>query len=445
MHPFIEAMASQDGVDPWIIARDQYVADLSQEERKVFENATLENILASSAEEQEKHQQQSRSRAVMRRLKPFFNALEEFGAAFDVISNTYSLALAPLWGSLRVILMLSKKFNKVFDSIVNVLERIGYVLPRFRTYQRIFGHHQRIITALSVAYLDIITFCGEIKVFIRGIQKSRLKSWAQLFGPLEHHLSEAKDRFRLHRDDIELEAGACHMIESIKHYDLEIHSRELATLERIAQKRDHLRSLLSPINCCEKQRKILKMRQHGTGDWLFLDQNYQLWQNSNDNSILSIFGIPGCGKTVLSSCLIQKISEDANDDANRRTFLTYHYCDYKDSRSLDPMIIAGSLINGLLDGVEITDALSSRIVHAYQDGKVIPSEEDVFQILDLVLENRLDTTVHVAVDGVDEMLERDRPVLFRFLQHFMQCKHSKIRMTLSSKNCHKGLKECFCG
>lgn len=49
-------MASQDGIDPWITARDQYVADLSQEEQKVFENATLENILALSAEEQKKHQ-----------------------------------------------------------------------------------------------------------------------------------------------------------------------------------------------------------------------------------------------------------------------------------------------------------------------------------------------------------------------------------------------------
>ncbi|CZR70190.1 uncharacterized protein PAC_20091 [Phialocephala subalpina] len=426
-------MASQDGIDPWIIARDQYVADLNQEERKVFEDATLENILVSSTEEQEKHQQQSRSRAVMRRLKPFFNTLQEFGAAFDVISNTYSLALAPLWGSLRVILMLSKKFNKVFDSIVDVLERIGYVLPRFRTYQRIFGHHQRIITALSVAYLDIITFCGEIKVFIRGIQKSRLKSWAQLFGPLEHHLSEARDRFRLHRDDIELEAGAYHMIESIKHYDLEVHSRELAALERITQKRDHLRSLLSRLSCSEKQRKVLKTREEGTGEWIFSHQNYKSWQNSNGNSILSIFGIPGCGKTVLSSCLIQQITQDANDDVNHRTFFTYHYCDYKDSRSLNPITIAGSLINGLLDGIEITDTLSSLITHVYRGDQVAPGEEDVFQILDLVLESRLDTTVYVLVDGIDEMLERDRPSLFRFLKHFMECKHSKIRMCVTSR------------
>ncbi|CZR69820.1 uncharacterized protein PAC_19720 [Phialocephala subalpina] len=365
----------------------------------------------------------------MRRLKPFFSTLEEFGAAFDVISNTYSLALAPLWGGLRVILMLSKKFNKVFDSIVDVLVRIDYDLPRFRTYQRIFGHHQRIIAALSLAYLDIITLCGEIKVFIRGIQKSRLKSLAQLFGPLEHHLSEATDRFRLHRDDIELEAGACHMIESAKHYDIEVHNRELATIERTAQMRTHLRSLLSPINCSEKQRKILKTREAGTGEWIFCDQNYQLWQSSQDNSILSIFGIPGCGKTVLSSCLIQKISQAANP----RNFFTYHYCDYKVSRSLNPMIIAGSLINGLLDNVEITDELSSLIVNVYQDGKLAPLEDDVFRILDLVLEGRPDTTVHAVIDGIDEMFERDRPVLFRFLKHFMECKHSMIKMCITSR------------
>lgn len=44
-----------------------------------------------------------------------------------------------------MVLHLAKKFNKIFDRIVDVFERIGYVLPRFRDYQRIFGKHPRII------------------------------------------------------------------------------------------------------------------------------------------------------------------------------------------------------------------------------------------------------------------------------------------------------------
>jgi hypothetical protein len=422
-------MATQEEPDPWILARDQYMADLNEDERKLFETATLENILIASAEEQQNHLEQSRSRAVMRRLKPLLSTIEEFGAAFDVISNSYSLALAPLWGGLRIILTLSKKFNSVFDSIVDVLERIGYVLPRFRTYERIFGHHQRIIAALSTAYLDIITLCGEIKVFIRGIQRSRLKTFAKLFGPLEHHLSEATNRFRLHRDDIELEATACHMIETARHYELEVHDRELAGLERSSQLRKHLRELLSPIDASERQRKVFKTRHDSTCEWLFRDESYQLWQSSAESSILSIFGIPGCGKTVLSSCLIEKISGECND----RNLLTYHYCDFKDTRSLDPANIEGTLINGLLEGIDITETISALISHAYKDGELAPDEDEILQILDLVLECRLDSTIYVVVDGVDEMAEKYRRILFRFLKHFLECKHSRIRMSITSR------------
>src|SRR3954465_5031790 len=88
-----------DPPDPWAIARAHYVADLDENERRLFDHASLENLLDSSEAGQNSHQKRSQSRAILGRLKPFLSAIEDFGTAFDVISNTYPLALGPLWGS----------------------------------------------------------------------------------------------------------------------------------------------------------------------------------------------------------------------------------------------------------------------------------------------------------------------------------------------------------
>lgn len=65
--------AESNHEDPWVIARDQYIADLSDEERKLFTHATLENLFQDSSDLQDSHEQKSQSRALMGRLKPFLS------------------------------------------------------------------------------------------------------------------------------------------------------------------------------------------------------------------------------------------------------------------------------------------------------------------------------------------------------------------------------------
>lgn len=45
--------------------------------------------------------------------------------------------------------------------------RIGDVIPRFKTYERLFSIHERLVDALSIAYLDIITFYTNAKAVFR--------------------------------------------------------------------------------------------------------------------------------------------------------------------------------------------------------------------------------------------------------------------------------------
>lgn len=90
--------------DPWEVARTQYMKDLSDEEQKLFQMATLENLLDSTVAAQTEHEENSNSRYLSRKLEPLVSAIDQYGKALDVYSNTYSIAMAPLWGSVRVLL-----------------------------------------------------------------------------------------------------------------------------------------------------------------------------------------------------------------------------------------------------------------------------------------------------------------------------------------------------
>lgn len=94
-------------MDPWINARDRFLATLTDEEKLTFHFATLENLFYTSAAEPREYQKDSRAQALVAKLKPFTDAITNYGTALDVFSNTAPLILCPLWGSIRILLQVT--------------------------------------------------------------------------------------------------------------------------------------------------------------------------------------------------------------------------------------------------------------------------------------------------------------------------------------------------
>ena len=53
-----------------------------------------------------------------------------------------------------------------------MLARIGDILPRCQVYQNLFPSNERLLQAISVAYLDVIDFCWTAKNIFRKMKKS---------------------------------------------------------------------------------------------------------------------------------------------------------------------------------------------------------------------------------------------------------------------------------
>lgn len=87
------------------------------------------------------------------------------------------------------------------------------------------------------------------------------------------------------------------------------------------------------------QKMGLKLRQPGTGMWLIESHEFQNWAHT-ENAKLWLYGIPGAGKTVLASTIIEEVLRGSNTNHA----VAFFYCDHKDPFKQKPSIVLGSLV-----------------------------------------------------------------------------------------------------
>ncbi|KAJ7892300.1 hypothetical protein B0H14DRAFT_2267306, partial [Mycena olivaceomarginata] len=74
------------------------------------------------------------------------------------------------------------------------------------------------------------------------------------------------------------------------------------------KKRAEIIDWLSPINFFQRQAEIFSTRQSGTGEWLLADSKFKEWE-AETGKILWCRGIPGAGKTVLASVVVNDLKK----------------------------------------------------------------------------------------------------------------------------------------
>lgn len=83
---------------------------------------------------------------------------------------------------------------------------------------------------------------------------------------------------------------------------------------------------LTSINYGQQQSDHFKRLQPGTGEWLIDSKEFKYWLNTA-NQTLFCPGIPGAGKTALTSMMINHINSKFSSDA--KIGIAYIYCSYR--------------------------------------------------------------------------------------------------------------------
>ena len=164
------------------------------------------------------------------------------------------------------------------------------------------------------------------------------------------------------------------------------------------QRGEKIERWLTPPDPSTNYNKALQQRQKGTGLWFLQSGVYTQWK-TRPNSALWLYGIPGCGKTILSSTII----EDLEKTIPTATLL-YFYFDFSDDRkqTLDSMV--RSLIIQLYCKSKNARKQLDSLFSSCEDGNRQPTHESLRHVL-LQMVDSLEGA-YIVLDALDECQTR---------------------------------------
>ncbi|PHH75993.1 hypothetical protein CDD80_1894 [Ophiocordyceps camponoti-rufipedis] len=153
---------------------------------------------------------------------------------------------------------------------------------------------------------------------------------------------------------------------------------------------------LSPNSHSTQHNDTFGRRQPGTCRWFIETPEYQNWARGQCQTLFCP-GIPGGGKTILTSIVIDDLTSRFHDDSD--TGVAYLYCNFKSHDDQKAFHLLASLLRHL---VQKQPSLPASVQSLYDNGK--RGRDDVSRVLKSVAAAY--ARVYVAVDGLDE-LSRD--------------------------------------
>jgi hypothetical protein len=147
--------------------------------------------------------------------------------------------------------------------------------------------------------------------------------------------------------------------------------------------------------------KAYKQRQAETGIWLLQSAKFTEWKESAA-SRLWLYGIPGCGKTILSSTIINNLLQHCHNDINMVT--VYFYFDFNDAQKQDPELMLRSLLCQLLQRSFMIPKDVDALFLSCQNGKRQPSLHALLEVTPQVMQQF--AHVYIILDALDECTQR---------------------------------------
>ncbi|KAK6356878.1 hypothetical protein TWF718_001218 [Orbilia javanica] len=188
-------------------------------------------------------------------------------------------------------------------------------------------------------------------------------------------------------------------------------------------KRDYRVKVLDWYKTSDPEQNHQVSRKHHepqTCGWVFELEKFKSWVSNNGES-LWIHGIPGAGKTIICSTIIEYMK-----NLNVPSEVVYYYFDFSDTKKQTFKGFLQSAIYQLLvanpDIPEVATVLYEK--HA---GNQQPGHEDLFELF-LALASR--SKVFAIIDAIDECPKQERT---DFLQLFVDKLQSRVNLLVTSR------------
>jgi hypothetical protein len=175
--------------------------------------------------------------------------------------------------------------------------------------------------------------------------------------------------------------------------------KEVGKLIRIHRNQEHKAILnwLTPIDHAAQQSDFISRRQKGTGKWLLDSDKFKTWLET-DKQTLFCPGIPGAGKTILTSVVVEELT--TRFYIENSIGIAYFYCNFRrhDEQKIDDLL--ASVLKQLADSLPSLPDLVKVLYYQHRNLRTRLSHEELLGALQVVA--ALFSKVFILVDALDE-------------------------------------------
>jgi hypothetical protein len=163
------------------------------------------------------------------------------------------------------------------------------------------------------------------------------------------------------------------------------------------QERQSILEWITPIDYATQQNDFIGRRQEGTGQWLLESDEFKTWMNQS-NQVLFFSGIPGAGKTICASIVINELLARFRSDA--RIGIAYIYCNFRRNQDQKAIDLLASLLRQFSQGLAPLPQILRRFYESHQLRRTRPSLDEISQALQSVVSEY--SKAFIIIDAVDE-------------------------------------------
>ncbi|KAH7333141.1 hypothetical protein BKA65DRAFT_40515 [Rhexocercosporidium sp. MPI-PUGE-AT-0058] len=392
-------------------ALEDFKKGLNPKQIQNFQFVTLNDVRETALRIQSE-QDQTKSLMNMTRLEGFLEAMEQFGKVIGIFVNA-STFVAFVWGPMKFFLLTANTWADSFEILLDAYGQLGEHIPLLEQYHSLFGSSTEMQTVLVMMYKDILSFHKEATRFFSG------KVWKQLFRSMWKNFATTfkhiLDNLNCHRQLITEQATLINFHRQgcfFQQYERDGEERFRVHQERKqAEERSKYLQVLEWFSAArsiqQDHNTFLRARSHGTGDWILKEEKVRNWLEVDvpESSILWINGIPGAGKTILTSIIINSCS--TTDEKNT----TYFYCKENDSEKNNCISIYRGLLSQMLNNHR--DLIPYCHDRMSSTGEINLTTTNLAENLLKVLFEKAENT-RVVIDGLDECDANQRKLLLAF-------------------------------
>ncbi|THX37115.1 purine and uridine phosphorylase [Aureobasidium pullulans] len=160
----------------------------------------------------------------------------------------------------------------------------------------------------------------------------------------------------------------------------------------------------------------------GTGQWFFKTGQFLQWRRE-ENSFLWLHGMPGCGKTVLSSTIVRRLAEDGAAP------VLFFYFDFSEARKQQFEAMIRSFLVQIYHKAASSQASIRLLYDSHSQGCVQPDLELIEDTLRSILSQL--KNVDIVIDALDESQTLDR--VLQWCKKTHDCKTTNLRLLVTSR------------